>query len=104
MRGILRLVDADNLERRVSARGDYSIGGNYWSDFTIRYPSVEDIKSGPYQNETESDGFWDSPYVIDANNQDNYPIVPEFSCFVLSAFIVVSLFTIVISKERLMKI
>jgi len=48
----------------------YPSGGNYWSD----YISV-DAKSGPYQNETGSDGIGDTPYVIDANNQDNYPLM-----------------------------
>jgi hypothetical protein len=48
----------------------YPSGGNYWSD----YIDVDQY-SGPYQNETGSDGIWDHPYVIDENNQDNYPIV-----------------------------
>jgi hypothetical protein len=48
----------------------YPSGGNYWSDYTD-----VDLYSGPYQNETGSDGVWDHPYVIDANNQDRYPLV-----------------------------
>jgi len=48
----------------------YPNGGNYWSD----YADV-DLYSGPYQNETGRDGIWDHPYVIDENNQDNYPLV-----------------------------
>ena len=48
----------------------YPSGGNYWSD----YAGV-DLYSGPYQNETGSDGIWDHTYVIDGNNQDNYPLV-----------------------------
>ncbi len=31
--------------------------------------------SGQYQNETGSDGIGDTPYVIDANNQDNHPLM-----------------------------
>jgi parallel beta-helix repeat protein len=46
----------------------YPLGGNYWSD----YVGV-DLYSGPYQNQTGSDGMGDAPYVIDGNNQDNYP-------------------------------
>jgi parallel beta-helix repeat protein len=50
-------------------------GGNYWSDY-----GGNDFYSGPYQNETGSDGIGDSLYVIDANNQDNYPLMnPWFS-------------------------
>jgi len=48
----------------------YPSGGNYWSDYTD-----VDLHSGPYQNETGSDGIWDHPYVIDENNQDHYPLV-----------------------------
>jgi len=53
----------------------YPSGGNYWSD----YAGV-DMYSGPYQNETGSDGIGDTPYVIEKYNQDNYPIMtpPEF--------------------------
>jgi len=48
----------------------YPSGGNYWSDYTD-----VDLYSGPYQNETGSDGIGDTPYVIDENNQDNYPLM-----------------------------
>ena len=48
----------------------YPSGGNYWSDYTGL-----DIYSGPYQNETGSDGIGDTPYIIDANNRDRYPLM-----------------------------
>jgi parallel beta-helix repeat protein len=44
--------------------------GNYWSDH-----NGTDTHSGPYQNETGSDGIGDTPYVIDANNTDHYPLM-----------------------------
>lgn len=50
--------------------------GNYWSD----YAGV-DIKNGPYQNETGSDGIGDTAYVIDVNNTDRYPLMGMFSDF-----------------------
>jgi len=49
---------------------DYPSGGNYWSDYTDI-----DQYSGPHQNETGTDGIWDHPYAIDANNTDNYPFI-----------------------------
>jgi len=49
----------------------YPSGGNYWSDYF-----AWDIFSGPYQNETGSDGIGDLPYIIDAENQDHYPFAP----------------------------
>jgi parallel beta-helix repeat protein len=49
----------------------YPTGGNYWSD----YMGV-DAMSGKNQNETGSDQLGDAPYIIDQNNQDNYPLMP----------------------------
>jgi parallel beta-helix repeat protein len=48
----------------------YPSGGNYWSDYT-----GTDLFGGPYQNVTGSDGVGDTPYVIDANNTDHYPLM-----------------------------
>jgi parallel beta-helix repeat protein len=48
----------------------YPSGGNYWSDY-----NGTDLKSGPYQNVTGSDGIGDTPYVINANNTDHYPLM-----------------------------
>jgi len=48
----------------------YPSGGNYWSDYTGL-----DLYSGPYQNETGSDGIGDTPHIIDANNRDSYPLM-----------------------------
>jgi len=44
----------------------YPSGGNYWSDYEERYP---------YAEELDDSGIWDTPYVIDENNQDNYPLM-----------------------------
>jgi len=52
----------------------YPSGGNYWSE----YADV-DLYSGPNQNETGSDGIWDHPYTIDADNQDRYPLVEPWT-------------------------
>jgi len=54
----------------------YLSGGNYWSD----YRGV-DLSSGPYQNDTGSDGIGDTPYFIDEDNQDDYPLMGMFSNF-----------------------
>jgi parallel beta-helix repeat protein len=48
----------------------YPSGGNYWSDY-----HGNDSFSGPYQNATGSDGIGDTPYVVDANNTDRYPLM-----------------------------
>ena len=62
----------------------YPSGGNFWSDYTGL-----DVKSGPYQNETGSDGIGDTPYVIDKNNQDNYPLTEPWSTPIMHAYILV---------------
>ena len=48
----------------------YPSGGNYWSDYTAAYPDAKEI---------DDSGIWDTPYVIDENNQDNYPLIEPWS-------------------------
>jgi len=52
----------------------YPSGGNYWSEY-----AGADLYSGPYQNETGSDGIGDTPYVINANNVDHYPLMTPYT-------------------------
>lgn len=50
----------------INIWGDgYPSGGNYWSDYT----GVD----------ANGDGIGDSPYVIDENNQDDYPLISPWS-------------------------
>jgi parallel beta-helix repeat protein len=42
--------------------------GNYWSDYLTRYPNASEINTS---------GIGDTPYVIDANNIDHYPLMSE---------------------------
>jgi len=51
----------------------YPSGGNYWSDYM-----GSDVFSGSGQNETGSDGIGDTPYIIDVNSQDNYPLMESW--------------------------
>lgn len=48
----------------------YPSGGNCWSDY-----NGTDLFSGPYQNETGSDGIGDTQYYIEVNNTDSYPFI-----------------------------
>ena len=43
----------------------YPSGGNYWSNYT--------------EQDSDADGIGDTPYVIDENNQDNYPLIKHFT-------------------------
>lgn len=54
----------------------YPSGGNYWSD----YYGV-DLNSTPAQNVPPPDGKGDTPYEIDTDSRDNYPLMaPIGSC------------------------
>ena len=44
----------------------YPSGGNYWSDYEEKYPDAGEI---------DGSGIWDTPYVINENSQDNYPLM-----------------------------
>jgi parallel beta-helix repeat protein len=48
----------------------YPVAGNYWSDYT-----GTDLYSGPFQNQTGSDGIGDTSSVLDPNNVDHYPLI-----------------------------
>jgi parallel beta-helix repeat protein len=74
----------------------YPSGGNYWSDY-----HGTDLFSGPYQNLTGSDGIGDTPYVIDANNSDNYPLMDPYSAGLLSVTISPESVTLYISQSQL---
>ena len=54
----------------------FPFGGNYWSDH-----ARNDTYSGSHQNIIDSDGISDTPYIIDAYNQDTYPLMGMFSDF-----------------------
>jgi len=56
----------------------YPSGGNYWSDYTD-----VDEKSGPNQDQPGSDGIGDTPYVIDSNNADHYPLMNPYELSIL---------------------
>ena len=71
--------------------------GNYWSDYLLRYPNAAQI---------DSTNVMDTPYVIDANNQDNYPlmnryIIPEFSGLSVAAlFTTATLVALILYKRK----
>jgi parallel beta-helix repeat protein len=44
----------------------YPSGGNYWSGYEEKYPDAEEL---------DGSGIWNTPYVIDENNRDNYPLM-----------------------------
>ncbi len=61
----------------------YPSGGNYWDRYEDRILTHSNEYSGPYQNETGADDFWDLPYPVSAESFDNYPMVPEYSSSII---------------------
>jgi parallel beta-helix repeat protein len=49
---------------------DKDTEGNYWSDYEELYPDAGEIGGS---------GIWNTPYVIDEDNQDNYPLIDPWS-------------------------
>jgi len=68
--------------------------GNYWNDY-----------SGLDENE---DGIGDTPYIIDENNQDNYPlmapnIIPEFPSWLILPLLMIALLFVIIFKKKVFR-
>jgi parallel beta-helix repeat protein len=59
----------------------YPVGGNYWSDYT-----GNDVYKGPNQDQQGSDGIGDTPYVIDINSLDNYPLMQPHQFYNISNY------------------
>jgi len=55
---------------------DNGFEGNYWSEY-----KGTDLFHGTLQNEEGSDGIGDTPYEIDENNTDHYPLMGMFHDF-----------------------
>jgi parallel beta-helix repeat protein len=51
----------------------YPSGGNYWSDYT-----GVDVFNGPNQDIPGSDFIGDTPYIIDFDSKDRYPLMSPF--------------------------
>jgi hypothetical protein len=69
--------NSENVKISILASGndgtwvwDSGSSGNYWSDYTTKYPNATQI---------DHTGVGDTPYMIDAYNSDNYPLMKETS-------------------------
>jgi len=73
----------------------YPSGGNYWSDYTNRYPNATEI---------DSSGIGNTPYVVDSSNVDHYPLmnsIPEFPSFLFLPLLMgATLLAIVVCRKK----
>jgi hypothetical protein len=65
--------------------------GNYWSDYQAKYPNASEV---------DSSGIWNTSYVIDSNNKDDYPLMNPYA---LVAGHDVAVTTIVSAKTVIMQ-
>jgi parallel beta-helix repeat protein len=66
---------------------DNGTTGNYWSDYQSRYPNATEI---------DSSGIGNTPYAIDPNNIDNYPLLHQTGISKLTSIAGISWLTIII--------
>jgi parallel beta-helix repeat protein len=85
-------VDQTHLWNSISLWSSDDGRGNYWGNYI--------------GTDTNHDGIGDSPYVINQNNADNYPLinttmVPEFAPYmILPIFAFLTLFMIALARRR----
>jgi len=106
--GSLQGVENNTIYRNTFLNNSYTIGleksyvnnhwdngvqGNYWDDYN--------------GTDTDEDGIGDTPHILDANNQDNFPVmdyssIPEFPCWFILPMCIALMLTVVTIKNRLL--
>ena len=94
---IYRNAFINNTQQVVSldsqSNWDNGVEGNYWGDYEERYPDAEEM---------DESGIWNTPYSIDENSKDNYPIIPECPPFlILPLFAIVTLLAVAVYKPAI---
>jgi parallel beta-helix repeat protein len=86
------------FENNITDKNDWNITivgkGNFWSNYN--------------GTDNDGDGFGDIPYVIDENNQDNYPlmnkfIIPEFPSWIILPLLIIATLVVAIIRDKLIR-
>jgi parallel beta-helix repeat protein len=76
---------------------DNGVEGNYWSSYEEKYPNATEV---------DNSGIWNIPYIINRNNQDNYPLVnriPEFPSWTILPLLITATLGAMFYRKRLHK-
>jgi parallel beta-helix repeat protein len=74
---------------------DNGTEGNHWSNYEEKYPNATEL---------DSSGIWNTPYVLDGNNQDNHPLVntiPEFPSWTILPLLITATLVAILYRKRL---
>jgi PKD repeat protein len=68
-------IYAKTVDYGVNNLWDYEDLGNYWSDYSDKYPSASDLN-----------GIWNEPYNVEGNSDsyDNYPLANQFNAYFIT--------------------
>jgi parallel beta-helix repeat protein len=78
---------------------DNGTSGNYWSDYLTRYPNATEI---------DNTGVGDTPFYINPNNIDHYPLmepfdIPEFPSWITVPLFITATISVLAIKKKLEK-
>ena len=64
---LINIIEEESFTVNSANFWDNGSVGNYWSNYTVKYPNASEV------NNTR---IGDTPYVINQNNIDHYPLIP----------------------------
>jgi parallel beta-helix repeat protein len=110
-RGILVSIEGNYIQHNnfinnsIQAEASPTSSSNTWDD---GYPSGGNYWDNYNGTDNNGDGIGDAPYIIDENNQDNYPlmnqsIIPEFPSWIILPLLMITTLTVIVYKKRMLK-
>jgi len=74
--------------------------GNYWSDYTARYPNATEV---------DDSDIWNTSFFINEYNIDHYPlmepiqVIPEFPSWMILPLIMILTLAVIVLKKTIPK-